>query len=90
MSEVWSVRASGESARTGRHEDLPDVDTSIWFQEDTDAAPTIHLTIANGGSSADLFVNEAVLLAEYLRRAINAISAGTKLDPAAIIKQAER
>lgn len=85
MSDVWSVTATGEAARAKATENLPNVDLSVWFQEDTDVAPTIHLTIADGGANADLYVTEAILLAEYLRRAIEAASAGTKLNPARII-----
>ena len=87
FSDVHQIPATAEVtyAMVRDGEDIPTVDLSIWYQEDLEAGPDIHLSI--GGQAADLKIDEAVLLADSLRRLIDLAVAGTKIDPAAIVKR---
>ncbi len=86
FSNVYVVPATAEiRERTARDGEVPVVEASIWFQEDLEAAPDIHLSVA--GDAVDLRIEEAVLLAEGLRKLVNAAIAGTKMDPARIVEK---
>jgi len=83
MSVTYSVPATAD-IRLGCME-LPIVDVSLWFQEDLELAADIQLSIS-GGPTADLRIEEAVLLVDNLNQLIAAAAAGTQFDPDRIIR----
>jgi hypothetical protein len=81
FSEVWKIPATGEQGSNR----MRTVDLCIWFNEDIEPAPTIHIDIGAGATGVDLKLDEAVVLYERIRRAIEAVASGTNFNPARII-----
>jgi hypothetical protein len=81
MSDVYSVPATAD-IRVGADE-VPQVDVSLWYQEDLKLAPDIHLSI--GDHAVDLKIEEAVLLVDNLQRLIFAVIRGTNVEPERIL-----
>ncbi len=86
FSNTYVIPATAEiTEQMAKGGEVPTVEASIWFQEDLEAAPDIHLSLFGGG--VDLRIEEAVLLAESLRKLVNAVATGTKMDPARIVEK---
>lgn len=84
-----TTSATGTVGTSDLDDEIPTITVQLWWNADTDPAPHIHVAVGSGGT-ADLQISEAVLLAEYLRRAINEAASGTNLDPARIIEHLGR
>lgn len=85
MGDLDLVPATGELDST---DELPTAGVQLWWSTDLALAPHIRLAVNDGG--VDLQIHEAVVLTEYLLRAISRASSHTAFDRESVIERRAR